>query len=144
MWDIETGQWAIVLAGVSDFARPAKDLSLSQNLALTATGAIWTRWCFIIKPKNMLYVLPLPLPLNVLHLPSGSLPDWFIENRLAGVNFLLCCVGVTQVTRIVMYESSVNNSTLPQVAEADAKDGRKTVKGVVEDPEGAARRAKKV
>ncbi len=60
------------------------------------------------------------------------------------MNFLLCCVGVTQVTRIVMYESSVNNSTLPQVAEADAKDGRKTVKGVVEDPEGAARRAKKV
>ncbi len=60
------------------------------------------------------------------------------------MNFLLCCVGVTQVTRIVMYESSVNNSTLPQVAEADAKDARKTVEGAVEDPEGAARRAKKV
>lgn len=43
-----------------------------------------------------------------------------------------------------MYESSVNNSTLPQVAEADAKDARKTVEGAVEDPEGAARRAKKV
>jgi len=60
------------------------------------------------------------------------------------VNFLLCCVGVTQVTRIVMYESSVNNATLPHVVEADAKDARKTMKGVVEDPEGAARRAKKV
>lgn len=43
-----------------------------------------------------------------------------------------------------MYQSSVNNSTLPQVAEADAKYAKETVKGVVEDPEGAARRAKKV
>lgn len=47
-------QWSIVLAGISDFARPAEKLSLTQNLALTATGIIWTRWCFIIKPRNML------------------------------------------------------------------------------------------
>lgn len=50
-------QWALVLAGVSDFTRPAEKLSLTQNLALTATGAIWTRWCFIIKPRNILYVV---------------------------------------------------------------------------------------
>ena len=55
-------KWAIVLAGVSDFFRPAEKLSLTQNLALTATGTIWTRWCFIIKPKNYLYDYPyLPL-----------------------------------------------------------------------------------
>ncbi len=50
-------QWSIVLAGVSDFSRPAENLSLTQNVALTCTGAIWTRWCFIIKPQNILYVL---------------------------------------------------------------------------------------
>lgn len=49
-------QWAVVLAGVSDFFRPAEKLSLTQNAALTATGFIWTRWCLIIKPKNYLYV----------------------------------------------------------------------------------------
>jgi Mitochondrial pyruvate carriers len=48
-------KWALVLTGVSDFFRPAEKLSLTQNLALTATGTIWTRWCFIIKPKNYLY-----------------------------------------------------------------------------------------
>lgn len=48
-------KWALVLTGVSDFFRPAENLSLTQNLALTATGTIWTRWCFIIKPKNYLY-----------------------------------------------------------------------------------------
>lgn len=50
-------KWAVVLAGVSDFARPAEKLSLTQNAALTATGFIWTRWCLIIKPKNYLCVL---------------------------------------------------------------------------------------
>lgn len=49
-------KWGLVLAGVSDFARPAEKLSLTQNGALTATGLIWTRWCLIIKPKNYLYV----------------------------------------------------------------------------------------
>ena len=49
-------KWALVLAGISDFARPAEKLSLTQNAALTSTGLIWTRWCLIIKPKNYLYV----------------------------------------------------------------------------------------
>ncbi|CAI4218329.1 unnamed protein product [Parascedosporium putredinis] len=48
-------KWAIVIAGISDFARPAEKLSLTQNLALTMTGIIWTRWCLIIKPRNILY-----------------------------------------------------------------------------------------
>lgn len=78
-------QWALVLAGVSDFARPAEKLSLTQNAALTATGFIWTRWCLIIKPKNYL---------------------------LAAVNFFLGLVGVTQVSRILLWRSS-------QKAEAD-------------------------
>ncbi len=47
-------KWVLVLAGVSDFARPAEKLSATQNVALTATGLIWTRWCLIIKPKNYL------------------------------------------------------------------------------------------
>lgn len=49
-------KWALVLAGISDFARPAEKLSLTQNAALTTTGLIWTRWCLIIKPKNYLCV----------------------------------------------------------------------------------------
>lgn len=55
-------QWALVLAGISDFARPVEKLSVTQNLALTATGLIWTRWCMIITPKNYLYVLYLLSP----------------------------------------------------------------------------------
>ncbi|MCJ1387302.1 hypothetical protein MMC18_000143 [Xylographa bjoerkii] len=99
-------KWLIVLAGVSDFARPAENLSLTQNLALTATGAIWTRWCFVIKPRNVL---------------------------LATVNFFLGCVGVAQVTRILMYQRSIKNGTLSQVAKEDAKDMAETAKGASRD-----------
>ncbi|KAI9831527.1 MAG: hypothetical protein M1826_003417 [Phylliscum demangeonii] len=78
-------KWALVVAGISDFYRPVENLSLTQNLALTATGAIWTRWCFIIRPKNIL---------------------------LATVNFFLACVGTVQVTRILTYRRQVGQSPL--------------------------------
>jgi len=72
-------KWGVVLAGASDFLRPAEKLSLTQNAALMATGSIWTRWCFVIRPQNML---------------------------LAAVNFCLFLVGTIQVSRILTYRSS--------------------------------------
>ncbi|KAL8943060.1 MAG: hypothetical protein Q9211_001113 [Gyalolechia sp. 1 TL-2023] len=108
-------QWALVLAGVSDFYRPAEKLSLTQNLALTATGAIWTRWCFVIKPRNIL---------------------------LAAVNFFLGCVGVVQVSRILMWKRQVKQETASGLIQQDAEDVVKTVKGgVPENPEAAAKSA---
>ncbi|KAI0011370.1 hypothetical protein F4779DRAFT_573427 [Xylariaceae sp. FL0662B] len=86
-------KWAIVIAGISDFARPAEKLSLTQNGALTATGLIWTRWCFVIRPKNYL---------------------------LAAVNFFLGIVGIVQVTRIALYRRSLKN--LPAPAAEDVKE----------------------
>lgn len=59
-------QWCLVIAGMADFARPADKLSLTQNAALMGTGAIWTRWCLIIKPRNVLYVLTLLHPISTL------------------------------------------------------------------------------
>ncbi|PLB49294.1 UPF0041-domain-containing protein [Aspergillus steynii IBT 23096] len=85
-------KWALVIAGISDFSRPAEKLSLTQNGALMATGAIWTRWCMIITPKNYL---------------------------LAAVNFFLGCVGVVQVTRIVNYRRSLDGSTTEAVKELE-------------------------
>ena len=101
-------QWGVVLAGAADFARPASTLSISQNAALMATGAIWTRWCLIIKPRNMF---------------------------LASVNFLLFCVGGTQVARALMYQRSLKDGNLAQEVERVAKqEGR--------DLEAAAKEAK--
>lgn len=62
---------------------------------------------------------------------------------LAAVNFFLGCVGVTQVTRILLYQRSQEASSAGQVARKDAKDGANTVKGIATDPEGAAQKAVK-
>ncbi|EON66423.1 hypothetical protein W97_05520 [Coniosporium apollinis CBS 100218] len=107
-------KWGVVLTGISDFARPAESLSLTQNLALMATGAIWTRWCFVIKPRNIF---------------------------LASVNFLLFCVGATQVGRILSYHQSIKNSTFPEEAKKAAKHEGKIAEGIVKDPEGAVKKA---
>lgn len=69
-------KWSLVFAGISDIQRPVDTLSGTQQIALFATGCIWTRWCMIIKPKNVL---------------------------LASVNFFLGGVAGYQLSRIVKY-----------------------------------------
>jgi hypothetical protein len=101
-------KWALVIAGIADFARPAEKLSLTQNAALTATGTIWTRWCLIIKPKNHL---------------------------LAAVNFFLAIVGVVQCSRILSYQASQKDSAaqLVQDVKDEIKDDAKQVKAEVKE-----------
>jgi hypothetical protein len=107
-------QWAIVLAGVSDFFRPVENLSLQQNLALMATGAIWTRWCLIIKPRNVF---------------------------LATVNFFLFCVGATQVSRVLIYRQSLKGTSSTEEVKDAGKEEAKTVQGVLEQSEGTVKQA---
>lgn len=94
-------QWGLVIAGASDFTRPAESLSIPQNAALMATGAIWTRWCFVIRPKNVF---------------------------LASVNFLVSCVGATQVGRAVNYQRSLKAGSVGEQLKAVAKDEGKDLK----------------
>lgn len=103
-------QWGVVLAGAADFFRPASSLSVSQNAALMATGAIWTRWCLIIKPRNVF---------------------------LASVNFMLFCVGATQVTRALIYQRSVKGDTVGEEIKQAGKDAEAALEKVVEDPKAA-------
>jgi hypothetical protein len=106
-------KWALVIAGISDFNRPAEKLSLTQNCALMATGAIWTRWCLIIKPRNVL---------------------------LAAVNFFLGCVGVVQVSRIFMWQRSQKESSLEAAKEIE-HEAADSVKAVVDQAENAVKAA---
>ncbi|RFU32610.1 hypothetical protein B7463_g3710, partial [Scytalidium lignicola] len=106
MWDSPIGlktvhfwapvmKWALVIAGIGDFYRPAEKLSLTQNIALTCTGLIWTRWCMIIKPKNVL---------------------------LATVNFFLGMVGIVQVSRIAAYNYRAGNKKALEVEAEPLKE----------------------
>merc|ERR1739838_498506 len=39
-------KWSLVIAGISDLARPAHKLSLNANISLVANGAVYTRWYY--------------------------------------------------------------------------------------------------
>lgn len=77
-------KWCLVIAGFNDLQRPVEKISGTQQVALFATGAIWTRWAgFVIKPRNML---------------------------LASVNFFLGSVAGYQIYRVADYRVSQGDS----------------------------------
>ncbi|KAI9591088.1 mitochondrial pyruvate carrier [Syncephalis fuscata] len=45
-------KWGLVIAGLNDMRKPAETLSVSQNVALAATGVIWSRYSTQIIPVN--------------------------------------------------------------------------------------------
>jgi len=69
-------KWCLVAAGLKDLNRPAEKLSISQNIALAATGMIWVRYSLVITPVNY---------------------------SLAAVNFFVGATGVGQLARIAHY-----------------------------------------
>lgn len=78
-------KWSLVFAGINDIQRPVEKISGTQQIALFATGVIWTRWAgFVIKPRNPL---------------------------LASVNFFLGGVAGYQLTRIFNYRKNQGDST---------------------------------
>nr|UQT18575.1 MPC2 [Ganoderma lucidum] len=72
-------KWCLVAAGLKDLSRPADKLSVSQNLALAATGFIWVRYSLVITPINY---------------------------SLAAVNFFVGATGLGQLGRIWHYQRS--------------------------------------
>jgi len=79
-------KWCLVAAGVKDLARPADKLSVSQNLALAATGVIWVRYSFVINPVNI---------------------------SLAAVNCFVGCTGIGQLARIANYRYNQKGEAAP-------------------------------
>jgi len=69
-------KWCLVAAGLKDLSRPAEKLSVSQNVALAATGFIWVRYSLVITPVNY---------------------------SLAAVNFFVGSTGMSQLYRIWDY-----------------------------------------
>lgn len=93
-------KWGLVIAGVSEMARPVEKVSATQQLSLFATGAIWTRWAMVIKPKNYL---------------------------LASVNFFLGAVSIGQIIRIYSWRTGVMGDSFSDALKymLDIKDEKK-------------------
>ncbi|GMH82982.1 hypothetical protein TrVE_jg9797 [Triparma verrucosa] len=47
-----TFKWCITIANIADLARPVEKVSTPQQIAVTATGIIWSRYSFVITPVN--------------------------------------------------------------------------------------------
>ena len=45
-----TFKWGISIANIADFKRPPEQVSYPQQLAVTTTGVIWTRFATVIDP----------------------------------------------------------------------------------------------
>lgn len=78
-------KWGLVFAGISDMNRPIETVSGTQSLSLMATGIIWSRWSFVIRPKNYL---------------------------LASVNFFLGLTALYQLSRITSYRLKRGDTAL--------------------------------
>ena len=84
------GKWLLVAAGASDMARPAYALSAKQNTSLAVTGFIWTRYCFVVKPRILV---------------------------LGACNFSLGVVGLVQLARIAYYEQTKESKVVEDPVE---------------------------
>jgi hypothetical protein len=56
---------------------------------------------------------------------------------LASVNFLLFCVGATQTTRVLLYNRSLKNDSVVDVAKVEAGKDASAIEKIVEDPKAA-------
>ncbi|KAH6826916.1 hypothetical protein C2S53_009152 [Perilla frutescens var. hirtella] len=47
-----TFKWGISIANLVDSSKPPEKVSYPQQIAVTATGVIWSRYSTVITPKN--------------------------------------------------------------------------------------------
>ncbi|XP_018788113.1 PREDICTED: mitochondrial pyruvate carrier 2-like [Bactrocera latifrons] len=78
-------KWSLVIAGLSDLARPAETLSVPQCAALAATGIIWSRYSLVIIPKNYsLFAVNLFVGLTQVVQLGRAYNYQMEQNKLAG------------------------------------------------------------
>ncbi|XP_063242694.1 uncharacterized protein LOC134542413 [Bacillus rossius redtenbacheri] len=77
-------KWSLVMAGLSDLARPAEKLSVPQSAALSATGVVWARYSMVIIPKNWsLFSVNLFVALTGLYSLSRAVNyQYFVKDKL--------------------------------------------------------------
>ncbi|KAJ8751792.1 hypothetical protein K2173_025979 [Erythroxylum novogranatense] len=77
-------KWGISIANVADFAKPPEKISYPQQIAVTCTGLIWSRYSLVITPKN-----------------------W----NLFSVNVAMAGTGIYQLTRKLQHDYSAEAET---------------------------------
>mmetsp|Transcript_6302 Transcript_6302/g.18079 ORF Transcript_6302/g.18079 Transcript_6302/m.18079 type:complete len:111 (-) Transcript_6302:1262-1594(-) len=85
-----TFKWAISIANLADLQRPPENVSYPQQIAVTATGLIWSRFSTQITPVNY---------------------------NLLAVNVAMACTGIAQLTRKLRHDYGMDSGPgEPQLA----------------------------
>ncbi|CXI96857.1 mitochondrial pyruvate carrier protein 2, putative [Plasmodium berghei] len=78
-----TFKWSISLANIADINRDPKLLSLPQQFAIGLTGLLFSRFAYVIKPRNI---------------------------NLITINIFMSITAMYQITRIAVYKyNNINN-----------------------------------
>ncbi|KAJ4982148.1 hypothetical protein NE237_032985 [Protea cynaroides] len=80
-----TFKWGISIANVADFAKPPEKISYPQQIAVTCTGVIWSRYSTVITPKNWnLFSVNVAMGLTgIYQLTRKIRHDYFSEPEVA-------------------------------------------------------------
>lgn len=79
-----TFKWGISIANLADMQKPAENVSYPQQLAVTATGLIWSRFSTQITPVNY---------------------------NLLAVNVAMAITGISQLTRKLRHDYAMDAGT---------------------------------
>lgn len=77
-----TAKWSLSISNILDYDRPVEQVSLFQQIALTATGFVWTRYALVISPINY---------------------------NLCAVNAVLAITGSYHLARKIMFETQLQS-----------------------------------
>jgi len=80
-------KWMLSISNLLDYDRPVDKVSTNQQIALCATGFIWSRYSLVIIPKNWsLFLVNFSLGLTGLYHLMRKLKATYIDNKNSGSN----------------------------------------------------------
>ncbi|XP_075671778.1 mitochondrial pyruvate carrier 4-like isoform X1 [Castanea sativa] len=105
-----TFKWVISIANVADFSKPPEKISYPQQIAVTCTGLIWSRYSMVIIPfSSGLQLLNGASVLQTLLTSQSHLKGSLILSKLKnwnlfGNSIFMAGTGLYQVTRKIRHD----------------------------------------
>ncbi|KAH6768830.1 hypothetical protein C2S51_014166 [Perilla frutescens var. frutescens] len=80
-----TFKWGISIANLVDSSKPPEKVSYPQQIAVTATGVIWSRYSTVITPKNWnLFSVNIVMAGTGIYQLARKIPhDYFSDDQAA-------------------------------------------------------------
>ncbi|BBH02047.1 Uncharacterised protein family UPF0041 [Prunus dulcis] len=91
-----TFKWGISIANIADFSKPPENISYPQQIAVTCTGLIWSRYSMVITP--------LLINQSLMDTAPRKQKNW----NLFSVNVAMAGTGLAQLSRKITHHVHVD------------------------------------